>query len=185
MLTENILYNIMVAWAEETLDTVDMFSDVLVIRAGQDMPRPNSAGGGSSLFVTVDLTGDQAIDQEPLYCENGVVDNAIERTRNVIREVTFSVSTYRTAAYDAARVLQTHLEGVREADIFFRPHGLAMNRYDAIARLRDIVHDQFEHRCQFSVYFRYVDTVVERDGIANSLCCGDEIITGTVTETTC
>ena len=89
MLTENILYNIIIAWAEETPANVDEFSNVLVIRAGQDMPRPNSAGGGSSLFITVDIVNDTALDQEPLYCELGLDedDECLERTRNVMREV--------------------------------------------------------------------------------------------------
>lgn len=183
MLTEKVLTNIVVAWIEAELDKHKCFAGSKVIRAGEDAPEPSAAHkageratDGSSLFVTVDLTNDQAISNDPLYCDLGIVDGHIERTRNVIREVAFSINAYRCEPYDAARILQSSLEHPQAKANYFGTHNMSVDRYDTIARLREVIHDQWEHRTQFGVYFRYVDCQLESDCIMEAACVNDEII---------
>ena len=55
------------------------------------------------------------------------------------------------------------------AELFGR-HRLSVNRWTGIARLNDVVNEQWEKRAQFTIYLRYAETACETDAVMTSPC---------------
>ena len=66
MVSEAVLTNAVMAWAEESLDGFPAFRGAKIISAFQENPVPEG------LFVTADLTNDEALSPYPLFCETGL-----------------------------------------------------------------------------------------------------------------
>ena len=180
MITENALLNIVQVWIEEALDAKarqfggdrekNPFIGVKVIRTHQDAPEPMQARidgiptDGTSLFVTIDLTGDEQLPGWPLYCETGG-DDTIERTRTLLREATFSISAYRHNGVDAARHLLSNIRSRQVQRDLFMPHNVAFKSVSGIAVINEIVLEQWERRAQFTLVLSYADTVTEFDEV--------------------
>ena len=158
----NILFNVMIAWAEGMLDRQACFRGSKVIRAFEDAPKPGC------MFVVVDLTANGPVEDsaQPMLCPLPGSGNRIETVAQEEWQVTYSISVFRNLhdehgkpiayAMDAASLLQRSLKCPDVMAAMFAPHGFSYFNASSITPLREVVNEKWEERAQFTVQLRYL-----------------------------
>lgn len=164
ILTENAIYNVLVAWATDVCP-----KEVVVVRFPVEDQEP------SGLFVGIDIIDDEQ-KSDPYYCEEICDDGTVLRSRITVHELIISINVYDCGAFDLARMLQASLEDRNQNNHRFEPYGLSFSRSDRnVTRLREAISGRFKDRAQFRAFFRYQRDFCDDQPMADGMDCPEPV----------